>query len=176
MIEFERGRYANTMERCQQLRVVAASLGENEAPVADTLEALTELAESSVQAFDRLEAALSRLRVVDDKSYLAYALNTAASLCLHREQPDVAQAFAQEARLAATAMQRHGEVAIAEATLARLGGRSHVGASDRAVRRLFKQVANRDRLNARAQAAIDEAAAVVPAAPTMAPALPTKEQ
>ncbi|SHF27989.1 transcriptional activator domain-containing protein [Modicisalibacter ilicicola DSM 19980] len=169
VIEFERGRYAVTTERCRQLRAVAVELAENEAPVADALEALADLAENGAQAFDRLETALSRLRIVDDKSYLAYALNTAASLYLRRGQLDVAQAFAQEALRAATAMQRHGEVTIAEATLARLGGRCRVGASDRAIRRLSKQAADRDRLNARAQAALDEAAAVVLAAPTLAP-------
>jgi hypothetical protein len=176
MAEFERNRYAEAKDRCRQLRGVAVRLGEDEAPLADIVEALVDLAEGSVQKLDGLDAALSRLRAVDDKSYLAYALNTAAALCLRRAQPAAAESYAGDALRAATAVQRHNEAVTAEAAIVRIKAGRSPRAAERAIGRLVGQAADSDRFNARARAAIDEAAAVVLATPTMASTLSTKNE
>lgn len=163
VVEYERGRYADTRNRCGKLRSVGKRLGEDEAPFADTMEALASLAGGSEHRFVRLDAALSRLRAVDDKSYLAYALNTAAVLCIHRQQFAAAEAYAREALDAANTMQRYNEIAVAEATLAQIGIRNHAQLS--AFKRLAEQAIDRDRFHARARAAIDHAAARLPTAP-----------
>ena len=176
VIEFERGCYATVMERCSELRAVAVGLGEQQAPVADTLEALAEFADDREPRLDRLAAALTQLRAVDDKSHLAYALNTAASLCVRQGQPSRAQGFAKEALDAAVAMQRHDEATIAQATLAGLGGRYREEAASGAIERLTRRSAELERCNARARAAIAEVAVITRAAPTVVPALPINEQ
>jgi hypothetical protein len=156
LLELERGRFGIARDRCRDLRVVAAQLGEGEAPLADTLEALADLAEVSDGELNRLDAVLSRLRAVDDKSHLAYALNTAARLCLGREPLEAAQAYAGEALDAARAMQRQNEIAAAEAILAttRGSGRAEAGSK---LGHLQEQVGDSDRFNARARAFVKHA-------------------
>ena len=83
MLERERGRYADMHAHCAELETVAARLGDDETPFVKTLRALAGLATEEASADDALASALTRLRAVDDKSYLAYALNSAAHL--HRQ-------------------------------------------------------------------------------------------
>ena len=72
-------------------------------------------------AEDALAEALAGLRTVDDKSYLAYALNAAARL--HRQAGRVEQArvCAAEALKIALIMRRRNEITIARAMLAPSG-------------------------------------------------------
>lgn len=166
VLEFERGRFSIARDRCQDLRVVAEQLGESAVPFADTLDALANLAESSSEELDRLDAALSGLRAVDDKSHLAYALNAAVVLCLGRQLLQAAKAYAEEALDVARTMQRQGEIAIAEAMLAVLDtGRSANGIQKR-LGRLRKQVADQDRFNARARTLVGQAVVIgIPCSP-----------
>lgn len=136
--------------------------------MADSVEALAGLAEGGGPGLGRLDAALARLRAVDDKSYLAYALNAAALLSLRRGWRDVAAAYAEEALAVALAIQRHNEIAIAEAMLARIRAGPRAGPADERFRRLCKRAADRDRFSARARACIQAAADTGPAMPAPA--------
>jgi DNA-binding SARP family transcriptional activator/tetratricopeptide (TPR) repeat protein len=156
VIDFECGRHAEAEERCRELRLVAARMGDGEAPVADVIEALTRVAETSPQELDGLDAALSRVRAVDDKSYLAYALNAAALLCFRQGQPREATAYADEALELAIAMERQNEVSIAEAMLARMQPGLSPDTSHERIRGLRAQVADSDRFSARTRAFLDE--------------------
>jgi tetratricopeptide (TPR) repeat protein len=122
MIEQEQGRYREMQMRCTELKSVAARLGEDETPFVSTLQGLAQLASKKSAATDPLAEALRRLRTVDDKSYLAYALNSAARLHLRAGRIDQARTCASEALTAASAMRRANEIAIARAMLARTGG------------------------------------------------------
>ena len=85
------------------------------------MQALALLAAEEASATDVLADALRRLRTVDDKSYLAYALNSAAQLHLRAGRIDQVALCAAEALVAASAMRRQNEVTIARAMLARAG-------------------------------------------------------
>ncbi len=88
MLAQELGRYGEMQARCADLRTVAARLGEDETPFVATLQGLALLAADKGSASDVLADALRRLRTVDDKSYLAYALNSAARLHLRAGRID----------------------------------------------------------------------------------------
>jgi hypothetical protein len=121
-IEQELGRYTEVERRCADLKTVAARLGEDETPFVATLQALSLLATGHASADDRLADALLRLRAIDDKSYLAYALNGAARLHLKAGRAERARLCAAEAFAAASAIRRRNEITIARALLARAGG------------------------------------------------------
>lgn len=130
MLEQELGRFADMQARCAELRAVAARLGEDETPFVATLQALALLAAGGSSAVDVLADALRRLRAVDDKSYLAYALNSAARLHLHAGRIDQVRLCASEALAAASAMRRTNEVTIAHALLAQAGESSAAAPPD----------------------------------------------
>jgi DNA-binding SARP family transcriptional activator/tetratricopeptide (TPR) repeat protein len=155
VIEFERGRHAEARDRCRELRVLGERMGEDGAPVADIVEALADVAEGS--RLGRLDATIQRLRVVDDKSYLAYALNAAALLCLSGGRQDIAKAYAEEALDVAAVMQRHNEIAIAEAVLAQIRAGGSASLISERVRHLRDQAADGDRFSARTRASIEAA-------------------
>jgi DNA-binding SARP family transcriptional activator len=121
MLEQELGRYDAMQARCRDLSAVAAKLGEDETPFVATLQGLALLATDQASASDVLADALERLRSVDDKSYLAYALNSAARLHLRAGRTDQVRLYATEALDAASAMRRRNEVTIARAILAQAG-------------------------------------------------------
>jgi tetratricopeptide (TPR) repeat protein len=121
MLEQELGRYDEMKARCEELTTVAARLGEDETPFVATLQGLALLAAEETSASDVLADALGRLRTVDDKSYLAYALNSAARLHLRAGRIDQVRLCATEALDAASAMRRRNEVTIARAMLAQAG-------------------------------------------------------
>ena len=174
VIELERGRFSGVRERCRDLREVAHQLGESEAPLAGTFEELANLAVDSGEGFDRLDAALSGLRAVDDKSHLAYALNAAVVLSLGTQPPQTARAYAQEALSVSRTMQRQGEIAIAEAMLAVLDTHLCTNARQERLARLREQVADQDRFNARARTLIEHVA-VFGIAPARTAPLPSIE-
>jgi hypothetical protein len=127
MLEQEMGRYPAMQAHCEELRQVAARLREDETPFIETLQALAMLAAGDGSADTALAEALVRLRAVDDKSYLAYALNRAAGL--HREagKPEESRLCATEALAVASIMRRRNEVAIARAMLAPWGAEAPAG-------------------------------------------------
>jgi hypothetical protein len=154
LLEFERGRLDAARSRCRDVRAVAAHLGEADAPLADAIGALAEATEASEPQWDRLDAVLARLRAVDDKSHLAYALNAAAALCLARGPPETARAYAREALDAARAMQRQSEIAIAEAILAATAIDTSAAARVRPAVQVPVRAGRGERINARARALI----------------------
>jgi DNA-binding SARP family transcriptional activator len=121
MLAQELGRYDEMQARCGDLRTVAARLGEDETPFVATLQGLALLAADQGSASDVLADALGRLRAVDDKSYLAYALNSAARLHLRAGRIDQVRLCAAEALHAASAMRRRNEVTMARVMLAQAG-------------------------------------------------------
>jgi hypothetical protein len=158
MLELERGLSAATATRCAELMQVAEKLGEGEVPFAMALAALAE-AMSGARVSLGLAGALERLRAVDDKSYLAYALNLGATVYLTRGDLDAARARATEALVSAQAMHRRSEALIARATLARVteAGR----AARREMAALLKTFHDRDSVSARARSALVGAAAAL---------------
>ncbi|WP_291858009.1 AAA family ATPase [Bradyrhizobium sp.] len=121
MLEQELARYAEMDARCDELKAVAARLGEDETPFVETLRALAALATETDSTNDGLARALARLRAVDDKSYLAYALNGAARLHRQAGRSEQARICAAEALTVASLMGRKNEIAIARALLAPSG-------------------------------------------------------
>ena len=121
MLEQELGRYSEMQVWCEELKAVAARLGEDETPFVSTLHGLALLAADEKSATDMFSNALERLRAVDDKSYLAYALNSAARLHLRAGRIDPARLCAAEALDAALAIGRSNEIALARAMLAGVG-------------------------------------------------------
>jgi DNA-binding SARP family transcriptional activator/tetratricopeptide (TPR) repeat protein len=146
MLERERGRYADMHAHCAELETVAARLGDDETPFVKTLRALAGLATEEASADDALASALTRLRAVDDKSYLAYALNSAAHLYRQAGRTSQARLCASEALTVASVMRRHSEIAIARALLAPAG--ETASAQD------IKAASGRDDLSVRARAAL----------------------
>jgi hypothetical protein len=101
-------------------------------------------------------------------------LNHAPRLYLDRGHPEEAESYANEAFVAAAAIQRHNEVAIADALLARVSANRDLPAAERAFRCLVEQVGDSDRLNARARAAVNDTATVVLAGPNRGSKTPTE--
>jgi DNA-binding SARP family transcriptional activator/tetratricopeptide (TPR) repeat protein len=146
MLERERGRYADMQAHCAELETVAARLGDDETPFVKSLRALAGLATEEASADDALASALTRLRAVDDKSYLAYALNSAAHFYSQAGRTSQARLCASEALTVASAMRRHSEMAIARALLAPTG--EAASAQD------IEAASGRDDLSVRARAAL----------------------
>jgi DNA-binding SARP family transcriptional activator/tetratricopeptide (TPR) repeat protein len=118
VVSLEQGLLAEVESLCVELSEVAARMGED-APFAEALGALAALRAGAPGAEHRHDAAIARLRAVDDKGYLAYALNAAARHHLDAGRVAAAQQAAAEALSAASAVGRGGEAAAARATLAR---------------------------------------------------------
>ncbi len=167
ILEHELGRHENMHGRCTELTTVAARLGEDETPFAETLRALATLATADASADGALAGALVRLRAVDDKSYLAYALNGAAHLHRQAGRADQARLCATEALAAASIMRRRNEVAIARAMLAQTGE----DCPARTVEDFGGLSPGPDDLSARARAALLASAEPARAVPTAAPTL-----
>jgi DNA-binding SARP family transcriptional activator len=157
MVAQELSRYDEMQARCADLRTVAARLGEDETPFVATLQGLALLAAGNASASDVLGDALRRLRILDDKSHLAYALNCAAQLHLLGGRIDQVRVCAAEALVAAAAMRRRNEVIIARAMLARAGETDP--AQD--IESLVAAASDRDCLSARVRSTLLESAAGV---------------
>ncbi len=165
MLEQEMGRYADMKAHCEELRTVAARLQEDETPFVETLQALATLASTERSAKGMLAKALARLRAVDDKSYLAYALNRAAGLYRQTGCAEEARHCATEALTIASIMHRRNEIAIAQAMLAPTGA----DAAARDAGRFEPAPCGPDDLSARARSALRGFAEPPPAIPTAAP-------
>jgi hypothetical protein len=154
VFDLERGRTAATTGRCAELMQVARKLGEAHVPFVATLEALARLSAGERGADDRLGCALDELRAVDDKSYLAYALNQAAVLHLRDGRISEAVDCAAEALGVAETMQRSNEIVIARATLACAGVNEETSDAVRQLDSLQRECAGQDRISMRARSAL----------------------
>jgi DNA-binding SARP family transcriptional activator len=165
MLEQEMGRYADMRAHCEELRTVAARLQEDETPFVETLQALATLASAERSGNAVLAKALARLRAVDDKSYLAYALNRAAGLYRQTGCVEEARHCAAEALTIASIMHRRNEIAIAHAMLAPFGAEAPAQGAGR----FDPAPCGPDDLSARARSALCGFAEPPPAIPTAAP-------
>src|SRR5690606_28856775 len=143
---------------CDELRSVARKLGNGEGPFADALDALVRLATGMAGADKALARACAALRAVDDKSFLAYALNAPATLHLAAGRTDAARACASEALRTAGIMQRVCEEAIARATLLQIAVQRQQDAAVGEIEALLQASQHPDRSGARVRSAVHAAA------------------
>lgn len=162
VLSFERGHFRETRTHCMELIAIAEKTGVGDTPFAMALKALADLPLAGDRAQADLEVSLRHLREIDDKSYLAYALNAAAGFMLRAGEPKSASHHASEALTVSAAMRRTNELAIARASLARIGDDEAAREIARLVRGRFDQ----NRLSARARSAVLEAAAIGHRVPT----------
>ena len=160
LIEYERSRHDAVGENCRELRSVARKLGDCEGPFADALDALRQCA-SGVNAWSALDQACSSLRTVDDKSYLAYALNAAAALHLKGHRQNEAAAYAREAQSAGETVHRHSEAAIARALLLQIDSKMEGGSAAQEISSMCEKLRQPDRASARVRSALKAAAHVI---------------
>ena len=120
---------ALALRYCDRLRAVAERMsGGSEGVKAEMLRSLAHFAAGDPSDLD---ATLARLREVDSKSDLAWALALVAEIEMRRGQTDSARAHAKEALAAAEVVGRASEAAIASAILHSTGG-PHGGAPGQA--------------------------------------------
>jgi tetratricopeptide (TPR) repeat protein len=125
IVLLEWGRADAALARCAELEPLAAKLGEgSELPFALTLKALAQLALGQEGAPAEVERSLTRLREIDTKGHLAFALNVVAEADLASGDTASAKARAEEALRAAETVGRRSEVARSRAVLARLAQRA----------------------------------------------------
>ena len=153
-LELEVGNASRALSLSSELAPIAAKMGEgSEVPVAEALDALARLALGE-DVRGQLDRALARLREVDAKGMLAYALNFAAALDLERGDRETARARATEALHAADVVRRHTQTVIARTVL----GRVALESGDRAAATRYFDALREDvavplRVSARARAA-----------------------
>jgi hypothetical protein len=120
-IALETGDAARAIGLCAEVLPVAQKMGEgSEEPVARALDALAHVVLDGAGWDAELERAITRLREVDAKGRLAYALNFAASLDFARGRIESARARATEALRAAEIVERLTQTVIAHALLGRI--------------------------------------------------------
>jgi DNA-binding SARP family transcriptional activator/tetratricopeptide (TPR) repeat protein len=125
LLALEQGDVQSARALCPLLLELAMKMGEgSERPIAEALESLARVLQGDGTAEDALELALGRVRDADAKAMLATALNFAAEHDLLRGRFERARERASEALVAAQAVGRNNQVAIARATLARLAMRT----------------------------------------------------
>lgn len=121
-IELERGCSEAVDVRCHEVSVVAGRMRGVTVPLIAALGALAAAlrrpAPASAPDPAVLQTSIAELRAVDDKAHLAYVLNHVAALALEAGRVDEAQAAASTALVAAKAVGRSTEVAVASALLA----------------------------------------------------------
>jgi tetratricopeptide (TPR) repeat protein len=154
-LELESGVPAAATRYSSELVAVAAKMGEgSEEPTARALEALLRF-RAGVAGAPALEQALARLRDVDAKGMLSYALTLAADGDLGAQRIAEAERRAAEALQAASAVSRRSQMALARVVLARAalvsGDRKRASSELDATRADFDQPLA---LNARARAAV----------------------
>ena len=161
VVDLERVRPEQAAARCAELMQVAGKLGEAHLPFVATLDALARLSAGQPGAEERLERALADLRAVDDKSYLAYALNAAALLYVRDGLFERAAARAGEALRVAEIMRRNNEQVIARAVLASAQSSDDKTAAVRQLGHLQEECVDQAWLSMRARAAVSAAARAV---------------
>jgi hypothetical protein len=121
-IQLECGHYDAVDKLCSEIEQVIKRMGDVKVPMADALQAISDLRRTPVHdaesAAALLESSIHALRELDDKSHLAYVLNHAAELALHNNKLEQAEPAAAEALKAAQAVGRSTDIAVAQALLA----------------------------------------------------------
>jgi DNA-binding SARP family transcriptional activator len=121
MLDLETDRPTRALARCEELRPVAAKMGEgSEAPFAAALEAVAGYTSDPAGAEGRLEAALAELRSTDSNLLLAYTLTLAAEIDLRTGNVPAAQRRAEEAARVAERVGGRNMSVLARALLARV--------------------------------------------------------
>jgi DNA-binding SARP family transcriptional activator len=156
-LQFERGEYPAVRAYCAQLRDIGDKLGEDEAPLTATLEALARAAGGDAAVTESLAEGLEQMAAIDDKSYLAYALNEAARLHMKWGHADATARFATQALTVAEGIHRTNEIVIARVLLAR--ARLDMGEDDgSALHALIEQFPAEDCISSRARSALRDTA------------------
>lgn len=170
LVDLELQRLERFDTRCIEIEKVARRMGDPDAPVAAVLRDLARMALGARGAEDAFSVSVERLRSIDNKAYLAYALNWGAAIHLDAGRLDRAEACALEAFQAAKAVERITEVVVACALLARIAVRRGDGEATRArMQRLAGEVSDPQRLSARARAHLAPVSAVGMNFSTLAP-------
>jgi tetratricopeptide (TPR) repeat protein len=157
-VQLERADYVAVRVYCAQLREIADKLGEDEAPLAATLEALARIAGGDTSVPQALATGLEQMAAIDDKSYLAYALNEAARHHMRMGRAEATAGFASRALSIAEVIHRTNEIVIAQALLAR--ARVETGEDDgSALRTLIEQAPAADGISHRARSTLLETTA-----------------
>jgi DNA-binding SARP family transcriptional activator/tetratricopeptide (TPR) repeat protein len=154
-LQFERGEYQAVRDYCAQLREIAGRLGDDEAPLAATLEALARVAGGDTSVPQALATGLEQMAAIDDKSYLAYALNEAARHHMRMGCAEATAGFAAQALSIAEVIHRPNEIVIARALLA--CARREMGTDDgSALRALAEEAPAGDFISYRARSTLQE--------------------
>jgi DNA-binding SARP family transcriptional activator len=120
MMELERNRPDAALVRIHDLADLVEKMGEGSEPhLTSALAALARFALAEPGAEQAVSEALDRLRQIDSKWMLAYALTFASALEIERGRFDLARPRSEEALQAAEAVGRRSEAALARALLAR---------------------------------------------------------
>jgi DNA-binding SARP family transcriptional activator len=128
-VALESGAWETTRARAQQLRMVAAKLGEgSEGATADALDALALRGARAAGADARVATCVEALARADAKSMTAYVLTIAAEMAIEDGQLAEAGELARRALDAATPLGKPSAIVLARAAL----GRAALGAGDRA--------------------------------------------
>ena len=175
VINFERGEPETSLACCEELKPLAARMGESgELPFVQALEALVRLTLRLPGAARGLESAVGQLRAFDSKAHLAYVLNAEAEIAFEEGNFSEAWSAAQDALVAAEAARRVCEVVTSRAMLARvLAARGDAsgarGCFDSILARAgLARAGDCDGLSARARSAASRAAeALGPRVPTV---------
>jgi DNA-binding SARP family transcriptional activator len=155
VINLERGEPEISLAYCEELRPLAARMGESgELPFVQALEALARLILCLPGAAPCLASAVERLRAFDSKAHLAYVLNAAAAIAFKAGNFAEASSAAEDALVAAETTRRVCEVVNSRALLARvLAAQGDSSGARRWFDPILARVRDCDGLSARAHAA-----------------------
>jgi hypothetical protein len=155
MNEVERGAYSGALDVTAELIKLSSKMGEvSENPFGLALQALAQRGLGQTGAGEALEQAVQRLRQLDSRAMLAYALIGAAEFDFRDGLFAIARIRATEALDAATQVDRPSEMALARALLARVALADGDENAARAVAPLVDELAPSHRISARARAAL----------------------
>ena len=155
VINLERGEPEICLAHCEELRPLAARMGESgELPFVLAIEALARLILFLPDAAHGLWSAVEQLRAFDSKAHLAYVLNAAAAMAFEAGNLAQASSAAQDALIAAEATRRVCEVANSRAMLAQiLAAQGDSSGASRWLDPILALVREGDGLSSRARAA-----------------------
>jgi DNA-binding SARP family transcriptional activator len=124
LLAIEQGDLGKAGGHCPPLLALAEKMGEgSERPIAEAFATLVRVLAGDASAEPDFAAAIARVRAADAKGVLATVLNFAAEYQLDRGDSERATALASEALVAARAVDRSNQIAIATGVLARLDHR-----------------------------------------------------
>jgi hypothetical protein len=160
MLALDQRDFSGALAQCEALLPLAEKLGEgSEAPVAAALAALARTMLRQPGAKAEVEACLAVLRSIDTKRHVAYLQNTIAELELEQGETRSAASRLEEALVAAEAVNRRSEAAMARALLARIALHSDDRARAEAhVLALEQDLAEPFSLSAKARGAVEDVA------------------